>query len=63
MGTYNQNESAVMWTSYSKFGEGVAIQSTIRRLKESFSSNEAIIKAGKIKYKDYTRDIRFNTVT
>ena len=52
----NQNESAAMWKSYSEFERGIAIQSTIEKLKESFGSNDDILGC-QIKYKDYTKEI------
>lgn len=35
----NQYESAAMWNIYSKTSESIAIQSSFKRLKDSFNSN------------------------
>ena len=50
----NENESALMWSSYS--GDGVAIQSTYERLKQSFQT-EIDIYMGIVKYIDYRKNI------
>jgi hypothetical protein len=46
----NSFESAVMWKMYVKSGEGIAIQSTVRRLKDSISNSEDDIFIGSVKY-------------
>lgn len=53
----NEYESAAMWKSYLKSDEGVAIQSSIRRLWLSLKDTNGIVFAGKVKYIDYERDI------
>lgn len=50
----NEYESAAMWKLYLKSDEGVAIQSTFRRLTESFNSySEMDIYIGEVQYIDY----------
>jgi len=50
----NEYESAAMWKLYLKTDEGVAIQSTFKRLKESFHNyEEDDVYIGKVKYIDY----------
>ena len=50
----NEYESAAMWKLYLKSDEGVAIQSTFKRLTESFIKySEHEIYIGKVKYIDY----------
>jgi hypothetical protein len=54
----NEVESAAMWDLYSNRNAGIAIQSTYKRLSESFRNNEEdVIWIGKVKYKDYDRDL------
>jgi hypothetical protein len=52
----NEHESAAMWKLYLKSEEGIAIQSTYLRLKESFLLPEPIY-LGIMSYVDYDRDI------
>jgi hypothetical protein len=52
----NQEESAAMWNIYLKSNEGVAIQSTYKRLRESLIDDENIY-LGKVKYINYQTDI------
>jgi len=50
----NEYESAAMWKLYLKSDEGVAIQSTFKRLTESFNSySEMDIYIGEVQYIDY----------
>jgi hypothetical protein len=62
----NSLESAAMWQIYSKFNEGVAIQSTFSRLTASFTgfaqvpkglSRPTAIHAGMVYYIDYDREV------
>ena len=48
----NNHESAAMWKLYLKSNEGIAIQSTYEKLKNSFISNDRIY-LGQVKYIDY----------
>ena len=53
----NENESAAMWEICLQSNEGVAIQSTFKRLKDSFTPHkEDEIHIGKVKYVDYKKD-------
>lgn len=62
----NQLESAAMWKLYCGNGDGIAIQSTVRRLKESFLLNDLTpirndqkhfqSYMGEVQYKDFNRD-------
>jgi hypothetical protein len=49
-------ESAAMWDLYQRDGYGVAVQSTFRRLTESFQSDR-LIYAGRVNYIDFGREI------
>ena len=50
----NDTENAAMWRMYLSSQEGIAIKSSIRRLKESFDDNqEDVIYIGDIKYNNY----------
>lgn len=51
----NEAESAAMWKLYLASGEGIAIQSTVNRLKESLKSDDAFY-IGKVNYIDYDRE-------
>lgn len=48
----NEHESAAMWKLYLKSDEGIVIQSTYQKLRESFIDNE-IINLGIVEYIDY----------
>ncbi len=53
----NEYESAAMWKLYLTSKEGVAIQSTFKRLKDSFKVNKVDeIYIGFVKYIDYEKD-------
>ena len=52
----NQYESAAMWNIYSKTSESIAIQSSFKRLKDSFNSNSKKIYIGKVNYADYNTE-------
>jgi len=53
----NENESAAMWEICLQSSEGVAIQSTFKRLKDSFTPHkEDDILIGKVNYIDYKKD-------
>lgn len=51
----NEHESAAMWKIYLKTEEGVAIQSTFKRLTRSLK-NEYDVFVGKVKYIDYEKE-------
>ena len=46
-------ESAAMWKLYLKSNEGIAIQSTFKKLKDSFPHYKPEVYIGKVKYIDY----------
>ena len=50
----NDNESDAMWKIYLKSGEGVAIQSTIRRLIDCFCNTPDTLYIGEVQYIDHT---------
>jgi len=52
----NENESSAMWNIHSKNDEGIAIQSTFKRLCESFKEFDRNIWIGKVKYVDYLNE-------
>ncbi|NPT44370.1 hypothetical protein GNZ12_24270 [Paraburkholderia sp. 1N] len=49
----NQHESAAMWSLYLKGSNGVAIQSTYRKLRDCFSGVQGDIFIGEVRYIDY----------
>ncbi len=51
----NEHESAAMWKLYLKSNEGIAIQSTYRKLRESIIDDETI-HLGVVKYIDYEKE-------
>jgi hypothetical protein len=59
----NNHESAAMWRLYIKAGEGVAIESTVGSMIDSFSGTTEHIHIGDIEYVDYERtDIPWDNV-
>ncbi len=52
----NNYESDAMWKLYQKEGEGVAIQSTVSRVKKSFQNTDVGVMIGRVKYLDYEKD-------
>ncbi len=52
----NDYESTAMWKIYLKSNEGIAIQSTYNRLKNSFKDTDCFIYIGVVKYIDYKLD-------
>ena len=57
----NEYESAAMWKLYLKSDEGIAIQSTYSRLRQSLIDNEAIY-LGMVKYIDYETELIINNI-
>jgi hypothetical protein len=49
----NETESDAMWKLYLSSNEGIAIQSTFKRLANSFKKVEQDVFIGKVKYIDY----------
>jgi hypothetical protein len=52
----NNHESAAMWHLYLQSNEGVAIQSTYKKLRDSFSPSNEEIHLGLVKYIDYEKE-------
>ncbi|MCP1124519.1 hypothetical protein NKR74_14605 [Bacillus sp. 3103sda1] len=52
----NPHESAAMWKLYLKSNEGIAIQSTFKRLADSFTETSKDVYIEKIRYIDYEKD-------
>lgn len=54
----NEHESAAMWAQYLKSDEGIAIQSTYRRLADAFDPSDrgVMIYIGNVIYIDYDKD-------
>lgn len=53
----NDHESAAMWKMYLKSDEGIAIQSTYKRLRDSFNGyKEQDVYIGKVNYIDYEKE-------
>ncbi|MBJ8027749.1 hypothetical protein [Bacillus cereus group sp. N21] len=53
----NEYESAAMWDLYLKSDEGIAIQSNVGRLIESFTHSPQKIIMGKVDYKDFNKEL------
>jgi len=53
----NDHESAAMWKLYLQSNEGIAIQSTFDRLKNSLQETDVSVLIGVVKYIDYEKDI------
>ncbi len=51
----NEHESAAMWKLYLKSDEGIAVQSTYRRLREAFVDDEKVY-LGVVRYIDYDNE-------
>jgi hypothetical protein len=49
----NENESAAMWQLYLRSNEGVAIQTTTKRLTDTFNTDPRTIHIGKVVYIDF----------
>jgi hypothetical protein len=52
----NRSESVAMWSLYTSDGHGIAIQSTVGRLMESFRSNARAVHIGRVIYEDHDKD-------
>lgn len=54
----SNNESAAMWNIYAKTGQGIAIKTTVKQLKECFQDFLPFdsIYIGKVKYIDFSKD-------
>ncbi|MGG0650960.1 DUF2971 domain-containing protein [Bacillus mycoides] len=56
----NEYESAAMWDLYAESGQGVAIQTTFGRMKQSLLNCEKDIHIGKVKYIDHKLERNFH---
>jgi len=52
----NDHESAAMWRLYLQSGEGIAVRSSIGRLKQAFAQVEEQVHVGAVQYIDYRVD-------
>ncbi len=52
----NTYESAAMWKLYLNSNEGIAIQSTFKRLRDSFRDKKHDVFIGRVQYIDYEKD-------
>jgi len=53
----NEHESSAMWSLYLKSNEGISIQSTYNKFRESFHETEDVIYIGKVNYIDYEHQV------
>ncbi|MFZ5476904.1 MAG: DUF2971 domain-containing protein [Myxococcota bacterium] len=51
-----EHESAAMWRLYMPAGHGVAVRSTIGRLKESLKNEPSEVYVGEVRYIDFSKD-------
>jgi len=51
----NEDQSAAMWKLYLSANEGVAIQTTLQRLQDSFDCTRHDIQMGEVKYIDFDK--------
>ncbi len=56
----NFGESDAMWQLYLKSNEGIAIQTSVKKLRQSFSLTTEDILISKVRYIDYENDIWFH---
>ncbi len=53
----NNYESAAMWNSYLKTNEGIAIKTSLKKMKKAFLNVNQYIKAAKMIYADFDDDL------
>jgi len=53
----NETESLAMWTQYAKEKKGIALQTTIKKLKKSIENSEKQFLLGFIKYIDFEKEL------
>jgi hypothetical protein len=58
----NPSESDAMWKLYLQNKEGIAIQSTVKRLRECFASFDGTIYITKVRYIDYENGYWFDEI-
>lgn len=51
----NEGQSAAMWKLYLSANEGVAIQTTVQRLRDCFDCTSRLISIGQVEYVDYDK--------
>lgn len=51
------HESAAMWSQYLTHGEGIAIRSTVAKLKRCFEASPETVYIGNVRYIDYEADM------
>lgn len=56
----NSGESDAMWRLYLKTNEGVAVQSTVSKLIDSFANFDERIYMSKVRYINYEKDIYYH---
>lgn len=54
----NRHESAAMWRMYLSAEDGVAVRSSVARLREELSASAESIRIGKVRYVDSASDAR-----
>lgn len=52
----NEHESAAMWSVYSTRGHGMAVRSSVGRLKASVAEDPRDVLIGEVRYSDYDTD-------
>jgi len=57
---FNTHESDAMWQLYLKDNEGIAIQTTSKKLQKCFAPTDYTVNAGKVRYLDYQNDIYYD---
>lgn len=58
----NNSESDAMWRIYLKTNEGVAIQTTVKKLTESFINSPLNLYLSKIRYINFNKDIWYHHI-
>jgi hypothetical protein len=56
----NKGESDAMWRLYLKTNEGVAIQSTVQKIVDAYTSNPETIYISRVRYIDYENDTYYH---
>ncbi|MDA2230952.1 MULTISPECIES: DUF2971 domain-containing protein [Bacillus cereus group] len=55
----NEEESAAMWGLYVKSGQGIAVQTTFEKIKQSLNHCGKEVYIGKVKYVDHKKEENF----
>lgn len=56
----NNSENDSMWKLYLKSNEGIAIRTTVERLKLSFANTKELVFCSQVRYLDYEKDIWYH---